>query len=140
MDVEALERAEQVITGMTSSYLNWVAEDLIKIEEAYGVLKAAEGDRKNEMNGVFQIAHDIKGQGGSFGYDLMTAIGNELCRFNEKTDKSGPGEIEAIKLHIDALKLVNAEEMEGNGGKAGEQMLSGLQKMCDKLVAEPFAV
>ena len=135
MDVEALERAEQVITGMTSSYLNWVAEDLIKIEEAYGVFKAAEGDRKNEMNGVFQIAHDIKGQGGSFGYDLMTTIGNELCRFIEKTDKSGPGEIEAIKLHIDALKLVNAEEMEGNGGKAGEQMLSGLQKICDKLVA-----
>ncbi len=135
VDVEALERAEQVITGMTSSYLNWVAEDLIKIEEAYGVLKAAEGDRKNEMNGVFQIAHDIKGQGGSFGYDLMTAIGNELCRFIEKTDKSGPGEIEAIKLHIDALKLVIAEEMKGNGGKAGEQMLSGLQKICDKLVA-----
>lgn len=135
VNMEALERAEQVISGMTDSYLDWVAEDLVKIDKAYAALRDASGDRKEEMNGVFQIAHDIKGQGGSFGYDLMTAIGNELCRFIEKTDKSGPGEIEAIKLHIDALKLVIAEDMKGNGGKAGEQMLSGLQKICDKLVA-----
>ena len=135
VDSEALERAEQVFTGMTGSYLNWVAEDLVKIYNSYTALKATEGDRKEELNGVFQVAHDIKGQGGSFGYDLMTAIGNELCRFIEKSDKTGPGEIEAIKLHIDALKLVIAEDLKGNGGKAGEQMLSGLQKICDKLVS-----
>ncbi len=135
VDVEALERAEQVIFGMTGSYLNWVAEDLQKIDTAYVVLKAADGDRKAELNGVFQVAHDIKGQGGSFGYDLMTAIGNELCRFIEKSKKIGPGKIEAIKVHIDALKLVISEDMKGSGGKTGEQMLSWLQKDCDKLVS-----
>ncbi len=133
--MEALERAEQVISGMTGSYLTWVAEDLNKIDVAFAALKAASGDRKEEMNGIFLVAHDIKGQDGSFGYNLMTAIGNELCRFIEKTDKTGPGVIEAIKLHIDALKLVIAEDMKGNGGKAGEKMLSGLQQICDKLVA-----
>ena len=111
-----------------------VAEDLIKIEKAYTKLAAASGDRKEEMNGVFQIAHDIKGQGGSFGYDLMTAIGNELCRLVEKTDVAGAGEIEAVKLHIDALKLVIAGDLKGNGGKEGEKLLSGLQQICDKLV------
>jgi HPt (histidine-containing phosphotransfer) domain-containing protein len=134
VDLEALERAEQVIAGMTDSYLNWVAEDLEKIEEAYNALKAASGDRKAEMKGVFQIAHDIKGQGGSFGYDLMTAIGNELCRLIEKTDRPGAGEIEAINLHIDALKLVITEDLKGSGGRAGEKMLSGLQRICDKLL------
>ncbi|MBT3305473.1 MAG: Hpt domain-containing protein [Alphaproteobacteria bacterium] len=134
VDLEALERAEKVIAGMTDNYLEWVAEDLIKIEKAYTKLAAASGDRKEEMNGVFQIAHDIKGQGGSFGYDLMTAIGNELCRLVEKTDVAGAGEIEAVKLHIDALKLVIAGDLKGNGGKEGEKLLSGLQQICDKLV------
>jgi hypothetical protein len=134
VDLEALERAEQVIVGMTDSYLNWVAEDLEKIEVAYKALATASGDRQAEMKGVFQVAHDIKGQGGSFGYDLMTAIGNELCRLIEKTENPGSGEIEAINLHIHALKLVIAEDMKGNGGKAGEKMLSGLQQVCDKLL------
>ncbi|NQU59589.1 MAG: Hpt domain-containing protein [Rhodospirillales bacterium] len=134
VDLEALERAEQVIAGMTDSYLDWVAEDLKKIEAAYSVLAAATGDRKAEMEAVFQISHDIKGQGGSFGYDLMTAIGNELCRLIEKADKIGSGEVEAVKIHIDSLKLVIAGDMKGQGGKGGEEMLSGLQKVCDKLL------
>ena len=134
VDLEALERAEKVIAGMTGSYLEWVVEDLKKIDAAYAKLAAATGDRKEEMNGVFQVSHDIKGQGGSFGYDLMTAIGNELCRLIEKADKIGAGEVEATKLHIDAMKLVIGEDLKGNGGKQGEQMLSGLQKVCDKLL------
>ena len=50
------------------------------MDAAYKALAAATGDRKAEAEQVFQIAHDIKGQGGSFGYDLMTLIANELCR------------------------------------------------------------
>ena len=112
-----MERAEEVIAGMTGSYLEWVVEDLKKIDAAYAKLAAATGDRKEEMNGVFQVSHDIKGQGGSFGYDLMTAIGNELCRLIEKADKIGAGEVEATKLHFDAMKLVIGEDLKGNGGK-----------------------
>ena len=135
VDLEALQRAEEVITGMTDSYLNWVVEDLKKIDAAYAKLESAAGDRKEELDGVFQVSHDIKGQGGSFGYDLMTAIGNELCRLIEKVDKAGPEEIEAIKIHIDSMKLVIGQDMTGQGGKAGEEMLAGLQKICDKLVS-----
>lgn len=135
VDLEALERAEQVIAGMTDSYLEWVTEDLKKIDEAYANLKAATGDRKDEMEGVFQVSHDIKGQGGSFGYDLMTAIANELCRLIEKADTITDSEVEAVKIHIDSLKLVIGEDMKGQGGKAGEKMLAGLQQVCDKLLA-----
>jgi chemotaxis protein histidine kinase CheA len=134
VDLEALERAEQVISGMTDSYLEWVVDDLEKIEQAYATLVSANGDKKAEMNGVFQVSHDIKGQGGSFGYDLMTAIGNELCRLIEKADKIGAGEVTAVKLHIDAMKLVIAEDLKGTGGTEGEKMLSGLQQVCDKLL------
>ncbi len=85
--------------------------------------------------GVFQEALNLKGQGGSFGYDLMTAIGNELCRLIEKLDKAGPKEVEAIKLHIDSMKLVIGNDIKGKGGEAGEKMLAGLQQVCDKLLA-----
>lgn len=135
VDLEALERAEQVIAGMTDSYLDWVAEDLKKMDSAFASLQAATGDRKEEMDAVFQISHDIKGQGGSFGYDLMTAIGNELCRLIEKVESVGADEIVAIKLHIDSMKLVMAEDMKGQGGKEGEKMLAGLQQVCDKILA-----
>ena len=133
--LKTLERAEQVIADMTDSYLDWVAEDLKKIGQADAKLEVATGDRKEEMEAVFEISHDIKGQGGTFVCGLMTAIATELCRLIEKAEKIGDEEVEVVKLHIAALKLVIDEDMKGQGGKAGEKMLAGLQQVCDKLLA-----
>jgi len=57
-----------------------------------------------------------------------------LLLYQKKADKVGAGEIAAIKLHIDALKMVIAQDLKGTGGKEGEKMLSGLQQICDKLL------
>lgn len=134
VDTSTLERAEQAIAGMADQYLDWVQEDLKRIEDAYAVLTGASGDRKQELDGVFQVAHDMKGQGGSFGFDLITAIGNQLCRLIEKIDVINDGEINAIRVHIDAMKLVIAQKMTGNGGKAGDQILIGLDKVAEKVL------
>jgi len=135
IDLEALEKAEEVIASLADSYLDSVTDDFRNIDEAFKQLEAATGDRKEELMGVFQEALNLKAQGGSFGYDLMTAIGYELCHFIEKLDKAGPKEVEAIKLHINAMNLVITNDIKGNGGEVGEKMLAGLQQVCDKLLA-----
>ena len=135
VDTSTLERAEEAIAGMADQYLDWVQEDLQRIDDAFKTLAAASGDRVEELDGVFQVAHDMKGQGGSFGYDLITAIGNQLCRLIEKTEGGvGDSEVDAIRVHIDAMKLVIAQKMKGNGGKAGDQILLGLDKVAEKVL------
>ncbi len=134
VDASTLDRAEQAIAGMADQYLDWVQEDLKRIDAAFTILASATGDRKEEVDGVFQVAHDMKGQGGSFGYELITAIGNQLCRLIEKVEKVGDAEVSAIRVHIDAMKLVIAQKMKGNGGKAGDQILIGLEKIMEKLL------
>ena len=76
----------------------------------------------------------MKGQGGSVGFDLVTAIGNQLCRMIEKMDTIGNAEVEAVRVHIDAMKLGIAQRMKGSGGKAGEQILAGLEKVVAKVL------
>jgi len=133
VDLATLERAENVIAAMADSYLEWVQEDLQRIDEAYKNLSKATGDRKKEAEAVFQIAHDIKGQGGSFGYDLLTVIGNELCRLIERVDTYGEAEVQAIKVHIDALKLVIKSNMKDDGGANGQALVAGIRQVGDKL-------
>ncbi len=134
VDTSTLERAEEAIAGMADQYLDWVQDDLKRIDAAFKILAAATGERKEEIDGVFQVAHDMKGQGGSFGYDLVTAIGNQLCRLIEKLDTYGDPEVNAIRVHIDDMKLVIGQKMKGDGGKAGDQILLGLEKVAEKLV------
>lgn len=133
VDLATLERAENAIADMGDSYLVWVQEDLQKIDVAYKALAAAEGDRKTEADAVFQVAHDIKGQGGSFGFDLMTVIGNELCRLIERSEGFGDAEVKAIKVYIDALKLVIQVGMKGDGGADGQALVQGIRQVSDKL-------
>lgn len=137
VNLDALERAEKVIANLSDSYLDWVQEDLKKISSAFDELKANGGQDKKLLDNIFRISHDMKGQGGSFGYNLMTSVGNELCRMIEKMPATlTPSHVEAVGVYINSMKLIIAQRMKGDAGKTGEAMLSGLQKVSDKLTAK----
>jgi len=132
VDLDALAKAEAVIANLADDYLDWVREDFVRLEAAYDVLISGEGNDKDNLEALFQIAHDMKGQGGSFGYDLMTSIGDHMCRLLEKVDKAGPLEIKMIRLHIDAMRVVITKELKGDGGAEGRQLMMGLALVGDK--------
>jgi len=136
VDLDTLKRAEAVIADMTDNYVEWAVKDLAKIHQALENLKAEKKDRKDALSQIFQLSHDMKGQGGSFGYTLMTILGGNLCDFVDKLENAGPAEIEVIQLHINAMGLVIAKEMKGDGGKAGVQLLQGLGLVAAKVSKE----
>ena len=136
VDLDTLNRAEAVIADMTGNYLEWTAQDLAKIHQALEDLKAEKKDHKDALARIFQLSHDMKGQGGSFGYTLMTILGRTLCTFVEKREDAGPAEVEVIQLHINAMDLVIARQMKGDGGKEGEQLLEGLGLVAAKVSKE----
>lgn len=132
VDMDALAKAEAVIANLADDYMDWVREDFDRLEGAFNQLKAGEGDGKANLDALFQVAHDMKGQGGSFGYDLMTAIGDHLCRLIEKFETVGPRELGMIRVHIDAMRVVITKELKGDGGDEGRQLLLGLTLMGEK--------
>lgn len=136
IDPDVLDKAEQVIASMADDYIHWAREDVEKLGGIFSELAAPGGNTPENLDKVFQIAHDMKGQGGSFGYDLVTAIGHELCRFIEKVEGAGtigPAEVSAVKLHVDAIKRVITDGMKGDGGNQGAALLTGLQLVRQKL-------
>lgn len=136
VDLDTLNRAEAVIADMTDSYLEWAAEDLEKIHQALEDLKAEKKDHRDALARIFQLSHDMKGQGGSFDYTLMTILGGNLCAFVENLEDAGSAEVEVIQLHINAMDLVIAKQMKGDGGGEGEQLLKGLGLVAAKISKE----
>ena len=55
VDEAALERAEQVISDLADSYIDWAREDLEKIQTAFTELKSSEGDSE-ALEIIFQIS------------------------------------------------------------------------------------
>lgn len=88
MDMEALRRAEEAVAQLQESYPEWVSPDVDRMEmllkEARGLSDEA---REHSLQELFDIAHNIKGQGLSFNYPLMTDIGESLCGFLREIKK-----------------------------------------------------
>lgn len=135
VDAKTLARAEQVIQDLGQDYLNWVEKDLGRLIAAFEALQTS-SDPKAALQDLFQVAHDIKGQGGSFGYELMTRLGNHLCRLVDSIDTVGPQEQAAIQLHIDAMRNVIHERRKGTGDEADLAVVQGLDQLVQKLTSK----
>ncbi len=134
IDPELLAKAEALVAGLQPQYLTWVQEDLDRLQVALDGARAAEAaGRAEAMQPVFAIAHDIKGQGGSFGYPLITEIGGQLCGLLDGRLDFAEEVLEVVGLHVEAMRLVVAERMEGDGGKAGQRLKRGLQAVIAKI-------
>ncbi|MDP6430383.1 MAG: Hpt domain-containing protein [Rhodospirillales bacterium] len=133
VDAAALERAESVIANLAGDYIDWAKEDIKRLESIFNDLKSGSGDADKAITDIFQISHDIKGQGGSFDFPLMTIIGGQLCAYIEKRKEAvDAGVLEVIGLHINALQLVISQNLTGDGGAVGDQLLTGLEKVIEK--------
>jgi len=138
VDLEALEKAEELIAGMQDSYLEWVEEDLKRLTDLFARLESASDDdaRRAVLQDLFSVSHDVKGQGGSFDYPLMTAVGNSLCRYIEKLEGPVKGShVAVVKVHIDTMRLIIKDRMSGDGGKVGDNLLRGLDAAVAKTSA-----
>ena len=130
---EVLARAEKVIAGMTDSYVEWAASDLVRLEAVIAELKAAPTARHPEiLKRIFHIAHDMKGQGGSFDYKLMTIIGDMLCRYVERLETASQAQVEVLALHLSTMQLVIAKQLKGDGGSDGAKLMRGLELVAAK--------
>lgn len=132
VDLTALAKAEAVIHNLADDYLDWVTEDFIRLEVAFANLKDGAPDDRGHIDAIFSVVHDMKGQGGSFGYPLMTQISDLLCGVLENAERLGSREQRAIRVYIDAMRVVITHKLKDEGGKEGTQLLMGLQLMRQK--------
>ena len=104
--------AERAVALLARDYLVWASEDLIKMR-----LALLAGRRDD----LFQFAHDMKGQGGSFGFPLLTQIAEKLCRSLERGTA-----LVALTPYLDAVETILQAPLRGEGGEAGAALLAEL--------------
>jgi len=109
--LQALNAAE----GLMDQYQGWAVDDLAKLWKQFQEM-AHEEDRElaaQEILDMFNMSHEIRGQGGSFGFPLISVIGDSLCKFLEDREQLAATELEVIRVHILAMKAVFRQELRG---------------------------
>ena len=135
LDEESLRRAQAVVDRLKAHFREWVQDDLDVARQAVrAAAGAAVGDAAPYL-AIRRAAHNFKGLGGSFGYDLVTEIGDSLSRLLRHAETVQPRVTEVADAHVAAITRVVDEGLTGDGGDAGRRLLADLAARTESVLA-----
>lgn len=129
-DVTAI--ADDTDEDLVSYYLEWTEEairDLCALVETLTDDPAPETAQK-----IYEITHNVKGMGTSFGFPLMTEAGRSLC-FYLRRREDGVLDRSVLEAHFKSFKLILAKRMKGDGGKIGRDLVNRLNQLVEHMLA-----
>jgi chemotaxis protein histidine kinase CheA len=132
IDPKALEAANSALEKMSEDYPDWVGKIIVELREHLVRCIDSPTDRQRRFAMIRQIAHDMKGQGGTFGYPLMTAFASSLVDCVGPRSGTADNHVEIVKSHIDAMSAVIKDRVKGNGGEIGKALTQGLKDAIEK--------
>ncbi len=134
IDSDMIKRAEKAVKELASQYSGWAADDIIKLRN---ILAEAENDATTHdarLEDIRRIAHDMRGQGSTFGFPLVTRIAGSLCTYL-KTPDQGDIVINVVRAHIDALDKVIEHQVTDEVSATAVDILHTLTSSTDELLA-----
>ncbi|WP_341915310.1 hypothetical protein [Ferrovibrio terrae] len=123
---EVRGRIEQVIGESADAFSKDVLE---KLREMRMQVKAAEDDSLSRifiLTTIAELAFDIKGMGGTFGYPLLSHLAKSLKDFITDLALPNEAQLEVISIHVDAMYVVLAQGIHGNSEKLQKDLLDNL--------------
>jgi CheY-like chemotaxis protein len=134
------------VERLAERYRAKLVDDLRDIEQLLGTLPQQGRNIGQSWRTINRILHGIKGQGGTFGFALVTAI----AALGQEVMRSLEGDIERLYRHQDevtrcitalvqAIRLVLQNDIRGDGGKVGERLLDKLRSYTSQVHARVTA-
>ncbi|MGH6933443.1 MAG: Hpt domain-containing protein [Dongiaceae bacterium] len=127
---DALAAAEAATAEMRSTYTVWARADL---DRAQAALDAAAQDplrQREHVNQLYALMHNVKGQGASFDYPLVTRIGQSLCQIAHPQREIGDDVLKVAQAHLDALKMILDQRISGPAGGIAERLATKLESLA----------
>jgi hypothetical protein len=124
-----LARAQAAVADLAKNYAPSTLADIDRCTALLKTAREAPAERAAAVKDLYGIAHNIKGQGSSFGYPLVTRIGHSLCSLTRQERDFSDADLGVIQAHVDALRLILTKEIKGEGGEVGAKLAARLESM-----------
>lgn len=127
----AIKQAENFMETQKINYPAWLDDDLKNLKNTFKKINPnSNNQQKNLLNDIFKISLEIKGQGGTYGYPLISYVADNICTLLDSVSKISKEDIEIIRIHIDLLSIIAKNRIKDipNNQKT-KQILNGLDKI-----------
>lgn len=121
-----------------SEYMTWTSTSLSEFETLLTEVSESPSKSPNNTEGqpmaekMYAISHNIKGMGASFGFPLMTDLGDTLCHYLKDLPENSAISVSIISAHLKAMKAILDNRIEGEGGEMGENLKIRIAEIIKK--------
>lgn len=124
-ETKAIENAEEAMLGMADQFKEWLADEVSKFDACRKDM-CRERNEKN-LEKIYVVAHDVKGQAETMGFPLITLAAASLCKLIEVWDNPATFPLDQLNSHVDAIKVMLAQDIRAKDHPLGK-------KLTDKLI------
>lgn len=132
IDPALIAAVEEKIASMEGDYADWVQVSIKEMGKAHRGMVKDPSTSEQHMATVNRVALELRGQGGIFGYPLMTKFGKSLYDTTMPGTDPSSQLLDLIEAHIDLIKVVMNQKIKGDGGPVGRDLLNSLKQAKKK--------
>lgn len=129
---DLLAEAESALERAALDFTEWAQGYLKKLSALCDDALGQETGRRKYFDEINLLAHELRGQGGTFGYPLISVFGKMLYDVTGSECREDDNAVEIVKAHIDAMRAVLRDKVSGDGGKIGRELLASLKAAIRK--------
>lgn len=125
---DALRRARSAIDKLKRAYLReWAPASIYELDRAIRLGQSSPEMAAEHLDMIFRLAHDMKGQGATFGFELISEIGDSLCGMTEGRVFATKAEFDAMHAHAKAAHQVIEQVIEDGDSPEARRVRRDLQ-------------
>ena len=129
IDPNVLREAEKAVEDLGDEFPVWARQDVDALQQALADAQVDPANMEAAIGEIYKRALDLKGQGGGFGYSLVTSVGDLLTKFLEGRTDLNDRDLSIVTAHVDALNAVLRDDIKGDGGQVGNAIVDGLHQL-----------
>ena len=127
IDPAAIAKAEAALKSLANNFSQWLADEITKLEAARQQVRS-QGATIETMENLYLRAHDLKGLGTTYGYQLITRIAGSLCRLIDDKEKRAQAPLDLVDAHIDAIKAAVRDDIKSDEHPVGRVLVEELER------------
>jgi chemotaxis protein histidine kinase CheA len=128
---DPVARAEKALADLSGEFKSWMTIEADRLAAAYAaVLRHGFTDRTGEE--LFRAAHDIKGDGATFGFPSAAVAAESLCRIIEHAPDLDRVPAQLIAHHINAIEAIVRERTKLDTVRTASELSRQLRGITDE--------
>ncbi len=92
-----------------------------------------DADEPEMLAWIYSVSHDLKGQGSSFGYPLITRTGASLCRLLKGRQSASEGEMALVETHLATMETIFEIGLTGSSVAIANALIARLEALVERM-------